>query len=47
MVGIGHQAIGEYAEIPHLGGFDQHLDERLVIFLVNEDRFTLRPRFMT
>ena len=41
MIMIGHQAVSGYTKISHLRRFDQHLDERLVILLVLEDRFTL------
>jgi hypothetical protein len=37
---IGHQAIRRDAEVPHFRGFDQYLDERLIIILVMKDRFT-------
>ena len=40
MIMIGHQAVSGYTKIPHIRGFDQHLDERLVILFIDEYRFT-------
>jgi hypothetical protein len=34
MIVVGHQTICGYAQVPHLRGFNQHLNESLIIVFV-------------
>jgi hypothetical protein len=39
MIVVGHQAVGGYAQVPHLRRFDQYLDESLIVDFVEKDLF--------
>jgi hypothetical protein len=39
MIVVGHQTISGYAQVPHLRGFNQHLNESLIVVFVEKDLF--------
>lgn len=39
MIVVGHQTISGYAQVPHLCGFNQHLNESLIVVFVEKDLF--------
>jgi len=37
MIVVGHQTISGYSKIPHLSGFNQHLNESLIVIFVEKN----------